>query len=75
MAVNRIARLLAHRSDMPRKKKKEERSQLATWVPKSVHDAARDYSERSGVPLSRIVEDALRAHLTRVYMEIEEDEE
>lgn len=63
MAANDVVPLLKRRWTVPRKKKPEPRSQLATYIPASLHDSVRLFSEESGIPIARIVEDALRSYL------------
>ena len=54
---------------MPRhpsaRRKRVEKTQLGTYIPVGLHEALRDFSEASGIPMARIVEDALRDYLGR----------
>ena len=60
---NRIPEYLL-REAMARKKQAE-KTQLGTYIPVDLHQAVREYSEESGIPIARIVEDALRMLLKK----------
>ncbi|HEX7119407.1 MAG TPA: ribbon-helix-helix domain-containing protein [Longimicrobiales bacterium] len=47
---------------MPRKGRVK-KSQLGTYIPESLHEAIREFSDESGISIARIVEDALRMYL------------
>jgi len=53
----------SHVVTMPRPRKHGPRSQLSTFVSEDVHEAARDFSDETGIPIARIVDDALRLYL------------
>jgi hypothetical protein len=42
------------------------KTQLGTYIPTELHEKLQAHSDASGVPITRIVEDALRAYLARV---------
>jgi hypothetical protein len=66
MHHNRIAHLFdpAEEPLMPRRKGPEKR-QVGTYIPVKLHDALRAESDRSGVPIARLIEDAVRMLLDR----------
>jgi hypothetical protein len=37
-----------------------QKTQLGTYIPVELHEAVREYSEETGIPISRLVEDGLR---------------
>ena len=41
------------------------KTQLGTYIPTELHEALQAHSEASGLPITRIVEDAIRAYLAR----------
>lgn len=43
--------------------KRTERTQLGIRLPTELHEALKGYSEETGVPMTRLVTDALRALL------------
>ena len=65
MAVNRVAHLLTPKH-MP-KREKPEKVQLGTLISEDLMGMLQDYHYDSRIPITQIVEDALRAHLTRQY--------
>ena len=51
---------------MPRPKVHEApRSQLATMIDRDLHEAVRELSDESGIPISRLVEDGLKLLLRK----------
>ena len=71
--VNRIAHLL-NTEAMPRRKRVE-KTQLGTYIPVDLHEAVQDFSDASGIPITRIVEDSLRDYLRKHYWNDEGDDE
>ena len=65
MPVNRIAHLLTQ-FDMPRREK-QEKVALGTYISEDLYGLLQEYHEESGIPITRLVEDALRALLTARY--------
>jgi len=47
---------------MPRRTA-QRKTQLGTYVPAQLHERLRDHSDRTGVPITRLIEDALTAYL------------
>lgn len=59
-----LANPAKHGAPMPKPGPKK--SPLSTYLPTELQQALQAYSDRTGIPITRIVEDALRAHLSRV---------
>ena len=49
---------------MPRREK-EEKVQLGTYLPIDLYAQLQSFRDDSGIPITRIVEDAIREYLTR----------
>ena len=73
--VNRVAHLISYRGEMARPKK-EPKTKLGTWISDDLFADLQRYHEQSGVPITRIVEDALDAYLNKKYVRsiMKEDE-
>ena len=73
--VNRCGHLLNlnPESAVPRKRQPP-KVQLGTYVTEEVYESLTDYSEASGVPITRVVEAALREYLQRNYWKVGDDE-
>lgn len=74
--VNRIDAILSLSAgfDMPRPRK-EPRAALGTDLPPDLLEELREYSLTSGIPINRLVEDAVRMLLTARYWFGEKDED
>ena len=72
--VNRVAKFLSPLPLTPMPRRDHPKSQLATTIPHPVHDAVRDFSDASGVPIAQIVEDALRRYLKAQYWPIGDED-
>lgn len=69
---NRLAHLLT--DDEMARKRGVRKQQLGTYIPEDVYAALVDFSNASGIPITRIVEDAIREYLASKYWPIEEDD-
>jgi len=70
--INRLAHLLT--DDEMARKRRVRKQQLGTYIPEDVYAALVDFSNASGIPITRIVEDAIREYLALKYWPIEEDD-
>jgi hypothetical protein len=66
MPVNRIAHLLSTHGEMPRPKL-EPKAKLGTYISEDLFAELQEYHKDSGIPITRIVEDALTSYLTSRY--------
>lgn len=71
---NRLAYFLTSAPEpaLPRKRQAP-KTQLGTYVTEELYDALTDFAEASGIPITRIVEDALRGYLARNYWKVGDD--
>lgn len=66
--VNRIDAILSLQyGDLMRRREKVKKVQLGTYVTQDTLDALHELSDDSGVPITRIVETALRDFLRKNY--------
>jgi hypothetical protein len=73
--VNRVEALLALQMNGPMARRpRQPKRHVTTYLPTDLHDTVRDYSDATGVPIARIIEDALRDYLNKVDWSLEEDE-
>lgn len=73
MTVNRLAHLFTPYT-MPRRPKPP-RVALGTDIPPAMLEAVRDFSAASGLPINRVVEEALQQYLTRKHWPIGKEDE
>jgi hypothetical protein len=64
--TSKRAALPQHAPAMPRRKGPEKRK-ISSYLPGELHEAMLDFSDASGIPVTRILEDAIRGYLKRQY--------